>query len=189
MIGVDIPFIDAKGRLTTQAHTLLSSAVREINKISGRRVDEVAAAALATARTALSLAQEASDAAGSSAAAASITGFTLNPPSLLSIFYDDPTGATATVQIAAHTRDEGGGPIAVDAGSISVARPGTYSIYYDDPTSAGGAVTYAATTDPTTLNAIGRKLLGQIGVTPFVSYTGGGQVNIDYYAFLLPDIM
>jgi len=57
-------------------------------------------------------------------------------------------GATATIQISAHSRVYGNGTIvSVNAGTISGLDHDTYYyIYYDDPTRTGGAVSYQATT-------------------------------------------
>lgn len=75
-------------------------------------------------------------------------------------------GASATVNISAHSRLYGDGTtVAVNSGSVTtLAYSTSYYIYYDDPSRAGGAVTYHVTT------SIGSA--AQSGVNPNRHYVG-----------------
>lgn len=75
-------------------------------------------------------------------------------------------GASATVNISAHSRLYGDGTtVAVNSGSVTgLAYSTSYYIYYDDSIRAGGAVTYHVTT------AIGSA--AQSGVNPNRHYVG-----------------
>ncbi len=86
-------------------------------------------------------------------------------------------GATATITIAAHTRQMPSGGIPYNSGSITgLAFSTKYYVYADDPNFAGGAVTYNATTSrETTVADEGRYLVGSI-TTPA---DGGGGTGGD----------
>lgn len=73
-------------------------------------------------------------------------------------------GATATINIAAHTNRIGGTDVSNSSGSIaSLSFDTLYYIYYDDEKLAGGSVSYQATTTKTTaLQGENRFFIGSI---------------------------
>lgn len=74
-------------------------------------------------------------------------------------------GASATINISAHTRYYADGTnVAVNGGSVTgLAYSTLYFIYYDQPSRAGGAVTYQATTTGATAAQLGdRHTVGSV---------------------------
>jgi len=113
---------------------------------TGGAYTDLIAAATATANQAAATAASAAVAAVAAYDAGAPTSFALDPAS--PIVVRALSAQTASAIVSAHTRTPaGGGAIALDAGSVDIARGVAYSIYYIDPTDAGGSVTYLATTD------------------------------------------
>ena len=72
-------------------------------------------------------------------------------------------GLSSTITIAAHILKTPTGDISYNSGSITgLDNQITYVVYADDPGYAGGTVTYVASTDNTSVVAIGRYYLGTI---------------------------
>jgi hypothetical protein len=88
-------------------------------------------------------------------------------------------GATATIQIAAHSLATPTGDISYNSGTITGLAYGTsYVVYADDTSYAGGAVTYEASTDPfQVVAAVNRYYVGQI------TTIGSGPIGVTELTF------
>lgn len=86
-------------------------------------------------------------------------------------------GASATINVAAHTYQYGFGTVSVNAGSITgLNYLTTYYVYFDDLNREGGAVSYVATTSKTVVAAANsRTLVGGI-TTPASSAPDTGAI-------------
>lgn len=155
----------ADGRDIFPDRTFVDAINELIRRTGGPVVDQVAAVAT-TAQTAAATAAGLAQTVNTTTpppSGNSTSGFALVPfDPLLAVYV---TATTASIQVEAHTRSEGGGaPVSINAGSV----PGTfaveqsYAVYYDDPSGLGGTVTFAATLSASALVAAGRKLVGWI---------------------------
>lgn len=116
------------------------------------------------------VAAQASATATALAAGAVATGYVLTPTNPVSVTLG---GSTATLSVAAHTRDEGGVITSLPAGSVTnpVPRGAVYYVYYDTP--YVGAPTYLATTDASVLTPASVKLVQTVAVASAESVGGG----------------
>lgn len=133
-----------------------------LNRTGGQRTNVIAAST--------QVAVQASATATALAAGAVATGYVLTPTNPVSITYG---GTTATLSVAAHTRDEGGVVTSLPAGSVAdpVPRGATYYVYYDTP--YVGAPTYLATTNAADLVPASVKLVQTVAV-PAAESVGSG---------------
>lgn len=178
----DVPLVTADGKASFELQKWWNSLC---NTIESHEAYQDAILAAQTAADAANAAAAAADAAaiaaqGAADDASAVAAITNSGVSGVTITGTD-AGASATVNITAHTRIYGDGTIvAVNSGSVTTLSYSTlYYIYYDQPSRAGGAVTYVATTSQTTAAQTGdRHLVGQV-TTPAAAApdTGGDYVG------------
>lgn len=182
----NIALVDpSSGRVTTEFQRWWQTTMEAIE---GQESNQQALIdALATTVSAVTAAQASADAAAAAAAAADAAAATAATAAAAAQTSADSVtsdtnisnsyvigvaiaghdaGASATVNISAHSRLYGdGATVAVNSGSVTtLAYSTSYYIYYDDPSRAGGAVTYHVTT------SIGSA--AQSGVNPNRHYVG-----------------
>lgn len=104
------------------------------------------------------------------AAGAVATGYVLTPSNPVTVSFG---ASTATLSVAAHTRNEGGTVTSLPAGAVGdpVPRGASYFVYYDTP--FVGAPTYLATTDPSLLTPASVKLVQTVAIPAAESVSGG----------------
>lgn len=170
-------------RLIEQIEAALAALQEQLDLIQAAQdaadaADAAAAAANAAATAAQTAADNAADAAEDANANTALIG---SYPSGVTMTGKD-VGASATVDVSAHTRTyaDGSPSVSVSAGSVTgLAYSTLYYVYYDQPSRAGGSVTYVATTSETTAAQTGaRHLVGKV-TTPAAAApdTGGFYVR------------
>ena len=141
-------------------------------------VEAAIIAAQAAADAANTAAGNADTAAQQAAADASLASSGITPANVLSA---TDVGASATINIAAHTRVYGNGTsVSVSSGAISgLAYATTYYVYYDQPSRLGGAVSYQATTTLATAAQTGnRHSVGAVKTPAAAAGPTTGTVNL-----------